>query len=103
MNIVVFIVAQDEKQAKSISSKLIKAKLVGCVNIIPHIKSIFWWQGKVDSAKEALLIVKTKKALLNKLIKAVKQIHSYEIPEIIALPIIAGSKDYLKWLNDSTR
>jgi len=103
MNIVVFITTQNVKQARDISLRLIKAKLAACVNIVSGVKSIFWWQGKVDSAKEALLIVKTKKSLLNRLVKTVKKLHSYDVPEIIALPIIGGNKEYLKWLNDSTR
>jgi len=103
MNIVVFITTQDEKQARDISSKLIKDKLAACINIISPLKSIFWWQGKIDSSSEALLIIKTRKSLLNKLIKKVKKLHSYDTPEIIALPIVGGSKEYLRWLNDSTR
>ena len=102
MNIVIFITTKDEKEAKDIASRLVESKLAACVNIVSSIKSIFHWQGKVDSSEESLLIVKTKKRLFNKLIKAVKQIHSYEVPEIIALPIIGGSKEYLRWLNDST-
>ena len=100
--VVVFITAQDEKQAKVIASGLIEARLAACVNITSSVESIFWWQGKIDSSKEALLIIKTREALLDELIKKVKELHSYDVPEIIALPIIGGSKEYLKWLNDST-
>jgi periplasmic divalent cation tolerance protein len=73
------------------------------VNIVGKIHSLFWWQGRVDRAYEALLIVKTRRALLAKLIKKVKSLHSYEVPEIIALPIIAGNREYLRWLNESTK
>jgi periplasmic divalent cation tolerance protein len=80
-----------------------KNKLAACVNIIDNIKSIFWWQGKIDKAKEVLLIIKTKKKLIDKLIKKVKSLHSYAVPEIIALPIIAGNKKYLEWIDESVR
>lgn len=103
MHVVIFITAANKKEAQMIAFALIKEKLAACVNIIENLHSIFWWQGKVDSAKEALLIVKSRKALMNKLIKKVKSLHSYEVPEIIALPIISGDKKYLKWINESTR
>ncbi len=102
MHVVIFITAANKKEAQMIAFALIKEKLAACVNIIENLHSIFWWQGKVDSAKEALLIVKSRKALMNKLIKKVKSLHSYEVPEIIALPIISGDKKYLKWINEST-
>jgi len=93
----------NKKEAKKIASVLIEEKLAACVNIIENLHSVFWWQGKVDITKEALLVVKTRKALMNKLIKKVKSLHSYEVPEIIALPIICGDKKYLQWINESTR
>jgi len=103
MNIVIFVTAANKKEAEKIASALIKNKLAACVNIIENVNSLFWWQGKVDSAKEALLIVKTRKVLVPKLIKKVKLLHSYVVPEIIVLPIICGDKEYLKWINESTR
>jgi len=103
MNTVIFVTASHKKEANKIALALIKGKLAACVNILENVRSLFWWQGKVDSAKEALLIIKTRKALVPKLIKKVKSLHSYEVPEVIALPIICGNKEYLKWLNDSTR
>ncbi|MFH1269808.1 MAG: divalent-cation tolerance protein CutA [Candidatus Omnitrophota bacterium] len=103
MNIVVFITAANKKEAERIASALIKEKLAACVNIIENVHSLFRWQGKVDTAKEALLVVKSRKPLMNKLIRKVKSLHSYEVPEIIALPIISGDKKYLDWLNESTR
>ncbi len=103
MHIVIFITVPNKKEANCIAVELIKNKLAACVNIMENVHSIFWWQGKVDTAEEALLIVKTRKALMNKLIKKVKSLHSYEVPEIIALPIICGDKEYLKWINESTR
>lgn len=103
MNIVIFVTIANKKEAEKIASVLVKEKLAACVNIMENVHSLFWWQGRVDMACEALLIVKTRKALLSKLIKKVKSLHSYEVPEIIALPIIAGNKEYLRWINESTR
>jgi len=103
MNVVIFITAANKKEAKKIAFALIKEKLAACVNIIENVYSLFWWQGKVDSNREVLLIVKTRRKLVNKLIKKVKSLHSYEVPEIIALPIIYGDKKYLQWIDDSTK
>src|SRR3989339_60423 len=102
MYIVVFITAGSKEEAQKIARGLLEEKLAACVNIIDGVESHFWWQGKIDSAKEALLVIKTKKELFNKLAKKVKSLHSYSVPEIIALPIVTGNKGYLNWINDST-
>lgn len=103
MYIIIFITTPNKKEAERIAAGLIKSRLAACVNILQNVHSLFWWQGKMDSAKEALLIIKTRKALINKLIKKVKALHSYQVPEIIALPIILGNKEYLRWIDESTR
>ncbi len=103
MNLVIFVTAANKKEAEKIASSLVKEKLAACVNIIENVNSLFWWEGKVDSAKEALLVIKSRGPLMNKLIKKVKSLHSYKVPEIIALPIVSGDKKYLKWINESTR
>ena len=103
MHIVVFVTASSKKEAVCIAEELVTKKLAACVNIIDKIESLFWWQGKVDRAKEALLIIKSKKEKLAKIIKTVKALHSYEVPEIIALPISGGYKPYLGWINDTVR
>lgn len=100
--VVFFVTASSRQEAEKISLGLLEAKLAACVNIIKDVHSFFWWKGKIDRAKEALLVVKTRKALAAKLIKKVRTLHSYDVPEIIALPIIDGNKEYLDWLNDST-
>ena len=102
MYIVVFITAGSKEEAQKIARGLLEEKLAACVNILPGLESHFWWQGKIDSAKEALLVIKTKKELFNKLAKKVKSLHSYSVPEIIALPIVTGNTEYLNWINDST-
>jgi periplasmic divalent cation tolerance protein len=101
MFIVIFITCANKNQAKKIASGLISAKLAACVNIVPGLESLFWWENKVDRAAEVLLVVKSKKTKLLGIIKKVRSLHSYSTPEIIALPIIAGEKHYLKWINES--
>lgn len=101
MYIVIFITASNKEEAEKIANKLVENKLAACVNIIDNVQSIFWWEGKPDSAKEALLVIKSNKSRLSRIIKLVKSLHSYKVPEIIALPIIAGDKNYLKWLDES--
>ena len=97
--IIVLITAGSEEEAHKIAESLVKGKKAACVNIVPRVDSLFWWEDKLDSARESLLLVKTKASLFPEIVELVKRTHSYEVPEIIALPIIAGSEDYLKWLD----
>ena len=103
MYVVVLVTAKDKKEAGKIASALIKAKLAACVNIVGKIDSIFFWAAKVDQAQEYLLVIKSKKDKLAKIIRLVKSLHSYELPEIIALPIIAADKSYLRWIDAALR
>jgi periplasmic divalent cation tolerance protein len=97
--IIVLITTSSEEEARKIAELLVKQKKAACVNIVPRVDSLFWWKDKIDSARENLLLVKTKASLFPEIAALVKRAHSYEVPEIIALPIIAGSEDYLKWLD----
>jgi len=103
MHIVILITASKKKEAKKIAAKLLKEKLVACVNIVDKVESFFWWQGKIDKAAESLMVIKSTKAKFGKIVKAVLSVHSYTVPEIIALPIIAGHKPYLDWIDASIR
>lgn len=103
MYIVIFITASHKKEAERIASSLVEKKLAACVNIIGGIKSVFRWQGRIDKTNEVLLIIKSKKSKFNAITRFVKSIHSYEVPEIISLPIITGNKDYLEWLDANIR
>jgi len=103
MYCVIFVTASSKIEAKKISQALLENKCAACVNIIDNIESNFWWQGKIDHTEEVLLVIKSKKSKLAKIIKLVKSLHSYEVPEIIAMPIVAGEKKYLRWINDSLR
>jgi periplasmic divalent cation tolerance protein len=100
---VVFITASSAAEARKISDALLKEKLAACVNVTAAVTSRYWWKGKIDTAKERLLIAKTTQAKVPALIRRVKEIHSYDVPEIIALPVLAGNPDYLAWVGDSVR
>jgi len=103
MYIVIFITAANKKEADKIAEELVKSKLAACVNIVGNIKSVFRWQGKLDRTEEVLLIIKSKKSKFNKISGFVKSMHSYQVPEIISLPVISGNKDYLEWLDANIR
>lgn len=100
--VIVLITASSSEEAEKIAQSLVEEKLAACVNIIPGLTSIFTWEGKLDRAAELLLVIKTRQERMKELIKTVKDLHSYSVPEIIALPIIGGSEDYLKWVDEST-
>ena len=97
--VVVLITTGTEEEAHHIAELLLNQRKAACVNIVPRVNSLFRWQDKLDSAQESLLIVKSRASLLPELIEMVKRAHSYEVPEIIALPIISGNEDYLKWID----
>ncbi|KAF0177852.1 MAG: periplasmic divalent cation tolerance protein [Nitrospirae bacterium] len=101
--IVVFITAPNEEEAAKMARVLVEEKLAGCVNIVRSISSIYSWQGKTEDDSEALMICKTKKSLFDALKERVIQLHPYTVPEIVALPIIAGSEKYLDWLREVTQ
>ena len=100
--IVVYVTAPNEDEAAGIAKALVEARLAACVNIINNIRSIYRWQDKLEDDSEVLMIIKTRRELFDLLTVEVKKLHSYEVPEIIALPISLGSEDYLKWIREST-
>ena len=101
--IVIYITTGSVNEAKKIGRVLVEEKLVACSNIISPIRSIYSWQGKICDDKEALMVLKTRKKLFNQIVKRVEKLHSYDVPEIIAMPIIEGSSKYLSWLNEETK
>lgn len=98
MYAIVYITTSRKEESKKIANALLRDKLVGCVNIIPTIESVYLWKGNIEEDSESLLIAKTKVSNVSSIIKKVKEIHSYDIPCILAIPIIQGSEDYLEWL-----
>ena len=101
--IVVFVTASSWEEAEKIGKALVEKKLAACVNMVRDIRSIFYWKGKISDEREVLLIAKAKRKNFEKIEKEVKKMHSYEVPEIIALPILIGSKDYLDWVDKESK
>jgi len=100
--IVVLVTCGSAKEARKIVRAVVEKRLAACANILTSpVQSVYRWKGRVESAKEFLLIIKTTKARFPKLKAEVKRLHSYDVPEIIALPIAAGATDYLTWISES--
>ena len=100
---VLFITIAPTEEAQRISRMLLKQKKITCVNIALWVSSFFWWQDKIDSAQASLLIAKTKASQLTELVRMVKELHSYDAPEIIAIPIVGGNQDYLDWISNEVK
>ncbi len=100
--IIIFVTCGSEEETLRISNTLVEEHLAACVNLIHPIRSIYRWEGKIWDEKEWLLVIKTQKKKFDDLAKRVKSLHSYSVPEIIALPIVEGSSSYLKWLVEMT-
>jgi periplasmic divalent cation tolerance protein len=100
--LVILVTVESQKEAIKIGEGMVNAKLAACANIIPRIQSIYRWNGKVVKAQEVLLILKSTKIRYRALEKAIKAMHTYEIPEIIALPVERGLDHYVKWVQCET-
>jgi periplasmic divalent cation tolerance protein len=100
---IVLVTCASIAEARKIAEHVVEQKLAACANIVPGVESIYRWKGKVDHAKEALLVIKTTAARLRNLESEVKRLHSYDLPEFVAVPIMAGSQQYLDWLRKSVR
>jgi len=100
--IVVFITASNEDEGAKIAKALVGERLAGCVNIVKDVRSLYMWEGKIEDEKEVLMIAKTQKSLFTKLSQRVRELHSYTVPEIMAMPVVEGYEDYLRWLKAVT-
>lgn len=100
--IVVLVTCGSEEEAAKIANSLVEERLAACVNIISPVRSIYRWEGKIWDEREWMLVIKTLKKRFEDLEKKVKSIHSYSVPEIVALPIAEGSASYIKWLEEMT-
>lgn len=100
--IVVYCTVPNKKEGKEIAKALVENSLAACVNIVDKIESIFSWDGEINEEKEVLLIIKTRKALFTKINHTIQKLHSYNVPEVIATPIIEADETYLKWISHET-
>jgi len=98
---VVLVTASSMEEADKIARAIVGERLAACVNILGGVKSYFWWEEKIDEAQEILLVIKSEENRIPRLIERVKNLHSYSVPEVIALPVAEGNPDYLKWLEKS--
>jgi len=99
MTNVILCACPDEAIAKELSLQLVKKKLAACVNIIPHVQSVFFWNNQIEETKEVLLMIKASQKNYEKIEAFIQSMHPYEVPEIIALTISQGSSRYLEWVN----
>ena len=97
--IVVFSTCGSREEAEKLARHLLEARLAACVNVIMQIQSFYWWQGKIEDSQEWLLVIKTARDLFDKVRAVLETAHSYELPEVLALPIVDGAPNYLAWLD----
>lgn len=97
--IIVVMTSQNRQEAANIVRKLLEERLIACANIFNSVHSLFWWKGKIEEEDEVLVLMKSQQTLFKKLSERIKEIHSYDLPEILALPIAGGSPLYLKWMS----
>ncbi len=100
--IIVLTTCNSSATASSIAETLVSNKLAACVNIVNGVESVYQWQGKMEHDKEILLMIKTRQSLFSHVEQAIQGLHNYELPEIIAVPIVAGEKHYLNWIQSTT-
>ena len=100
---VTLVTCKSKTQATTIARALVKERLAACVSVLPGISSIYRWEGKVEQAREVLLVIKSRRALSKKLVSRVRALHSYDIPEVVTIPVAAGNPAYLRWVRQSTR
>ena len=101
--VLVLITTATREEADRIARGLVEQRLAACVNIVPQVRSFFWWENKLSEEEEVLLLMKTRRSHLRQVIVKVKAMHSYSVPEIIALPIMEGSTSYLEWVDEATK
>jgi len=99
---IVEVTTSGEEESRRIGKRVVEERLAACANIIPKITSYYWWKGALEEDSESLLLLKTKKENLDALIKIIRELHSYENPAIVSVPIEEGSHRYLDWVSDET-
>jgi len=98
--IIVLVTTANKVEAEKIAQKLLKERLIACANIISSVTSFFFWSGKIDKAEECLMVMKSRRDLFAELAERLKGLHSYEVPEVLAIPIVEGSVAYLAWMGE---
>jgi periplasmic divalent cation tolerance protein len=101
--VLVLTTAGNEAEAQKIAHELVERRLAACVNIVPRIQSVYRWEGKVETAEEYLLVIKTTKFRSAEVQAAIRELHSYDLPECVVISMEGGSEEYLKWIEDSVR
>jgi periplasmic divalent cation tolerance protein len=101
--VVIYVTAASRAEGKKIARHLVETKLAACVNISQPMESVYRWEGKIAEEREFLLIIKSTRALFPEIKAEISKIHSYHTPEIICLPVIDGSRNYLQWVSDSVK
>ena len=101
--IIGLVTCSSRAEARKIARRILTGKLAGCVNILDGLESHYWWHGKLERARECLLLIKTTPARERAVMSAVKAAHSYEVPEVLFLPVMAGERNYLNWLRKSVK
>lgn len=99
----VYITTENMEEAREVGKVLIQEKLVACVNMLEQMESMFMWNGEFQNEKEVVLIAKTKASLVNELIDKVKEVHSYDCPCIVTLPLESGNQAFLDWIDEETK
>jgi periplasmic divalent cation tolerance protein len=100
---ITFVACKDARQANRIAAALVGEKLAACVNVLPGVRSVYRWKGKVERAREVLLLIKSRAPLSKRLASRVRELHSYSVPEVVTVSIASGNPDYLRWVRTSTR
>lgn len=99
----IYITASSREEAERIANEIVKRRLAACANIVEKISSLYWWKGKMQKDEETLLFLKSRKDKAKEIVEVVRKLHSYENPAIVVFPIVDGSSEYLKWINDEVR
>jgi len=99
--IIVLMTAPNKKEAEDIVHQLLEDRLIACGNILESVSSLFWWKEMIEQENESLVLMKSNEKMFKALVQRIQELHSYEVPEILALPIVAGSQSYLNWMKNN--
>lgn len=99
---VVYVTCKDDQEAMKVGKAVVEARLAACANVFPSVRSMYWWKGELVTDTECVLVMKSRVGLMDALIAKVKEVHSYTVPCVVALPVLEGNPDYLKWIIQET-